>query len=70
MEADVIALCKEVDRLEKQEALDRELSKQLNAPLTGKLTVPGMDTKTGKISNEYKKGFWNVMCSKTRITTL
>ena len=27
MEADVVALGKEIDRLEKQEALDRELSK-------------------------------------------
>lgn len=35
MEADVVALGKEIDRLVKQEALDRELSKPLNTPLTG-----------------------------------
>lgn len=64
MEADVVALGKEIDRLEKQEALDRELSKPLNAPLTVKPAVPGMDTKTGKASDEYKKAFWNVMRSK------
>lgn len=64
MEADVVALGKEIERLEKQEALDRELSKPLNAPLTVKPAVPGMDTKTGKSSDEYKKAFWNVMRSK------
>lgn len=64
MENDVVALGKEIDRLEKQEALDRELSKPLNAPLTAKPAVPGMDTKTGKASDEYKKAFWNVMRSK------
>ena len=64
MEADVVALGKEIDRLEKQEALDRELSKPLNSPLTVKPAVPGMDTKTGKASDEYKKAFWNVMRSK------
>lgn len=64
MESDVVALGKEIDRLEKQEALDRELSKPLNAPLTIKPAVPGMDTKTGKASDEYKKAFWNVMRSK------
>ena len=61
MEADVVALGKEIDRLEKQEALDRELSKPLNTPLTGKPAVPGMDTKTGKASDEYRKAFWNAM---------
>ena len=64
MESDVVALGKEIDRLEKQEALDRELSKPLNTPLTVKPAVPGMDTKTGKASDEYKKAFWNVMRSK------
>ena len=64
MENDVVALGKEIDRLENQEALDRELSKPLNAPLTTKPAVPGMDTKTGKASDEYKKAFWNVMRSK------
>ena len=64
MENDVVALGKEIDRLEKQEALDRELSKPLNAPLTTKPAVPGMETKTGKASDEYKKAFWNVMRSK------
>jgi len=67
MEADVVALGKEIDRLEKQEALDRELSKPLNTPLTGKPAVPGMETKAGmstsgpRSTDEYRKAFWNAM---------
>ena len=64
MEADVVALGKEIERLEKQEAIDRELSKPLNTPLTAKPAVPGADAKTGRASDEYKKAFWNVMRSK------
>jgi len=61
MEADVVALGNEIDRLEKQEALDRELSKPLNMPLTGKPSVPGMETQKGRASEEYRKAFWNAM---------
>lgn len=61
MEADVVALGREIDRLEKQETLDRELSKPLNMPLTGKPTFPGMETRNGRASDEYRKAFWNAM---------
>ncbi|WP_027107899.1 phage major capsid protein [Lacticigenium naphthae] len=64
MEADVVALGKEIDRLEKQEALDRELSKPLNTPLTGKPIFQGVESKGGRASAEYQKAFWNAM--KTR----
>lgn len=64
METDVVSLGKEIDRLERQDALDRELSKPLNAPLTDKPNMPGMDNKKGRASDEYKKAFWNVMRSK------
>ncbi|WP_010244605.1 phage major capsid protein [Acetivibrio cellulolyticus] len=66
MEADVVALGKEIDRLEKQEALDRELSKPLNTPLTGKPAVPGMETKTGRASDEYKAGMLQALRSNFR----
>ena len=66
MEADVVALGKEIDRLERQEALDRELSKPLNAPLTEKPATPAKDNpKTGRATDEYKKSFWNALRSKT-----
>ena len=61
MEADVVALGNEIDRLEKQEALDRELSKPLNMPLTGRPNIPGMETRSGRTSDEYRKAFWNAM---------
>ena len=65
MEADVVALGNEIDRLEKQEALDRELSKPLNMPLTGRPNIPGMETKSGRSSDEYRKAFWNAMRTRS-----
>lgn len=65
MEADVVALGKEIDRLEKQEALDRELSKPLNMPLTGKPIFQGMESKGGRASAEYQKAFWNAMRTRS-----
>jgi len=65
MEADVVALGHEIDRLEKQEALDRELSKPLNMPLTGRPNIPGMETKSGRASDEYRKAFWNAMRTRS-----
>ena len=64
MEEDVVNLGKEIDRLERQEALDRELAKPLSTPITGKPVVPGTNGKTGRASDEYKAAFWNVMRSK------
>ncbi len=40
MEADVVNLGKEIDRLERQAALDAELSKPVSAPITGKPAAP------------------------------
>lgn len=65
MEADVVALGKEIDRLEKQEALDRELSKPLNTPLTGKPIFQGMESKGGRASAEYQKAFWDAMRTRS-----
>jgi HK97 family phage major capsid protein len=65
MESDVVALGKEIDRLEKQEALDRELSKPLNTPLTGKPIFQGMEAKNGRASTEYQKAFWNAMRTRS-----
>jgi HK97 family phage major capsid protein len=57
MEQDIADLGKEIARLERQEALDAELSKPLNKPLTSKpaaMTQP--EVKTGRASDEYRKG--------------
>lgn len=61
MEADVIALGKEIDRLEKQAILDAELNAPTANPLTGKPTTPNMEGKIGRASDEYRKAFWNAM---------
>jgi HK97 family phage major capsid protein len=57
MEQDIADLGKEIARLERQEALDAELSKPVNKPLTSKpaaMTQP--EVKTGRASDEYRKG--------------
>lgn len=64
MEADVVNLGKEIDRLERQAALDAELSKPLNTPITGKPASGTGEEKTGRASAEYRKSFWNAMRSK------
>ena len=67
MEQEITDLGKEIARLERQEALDAELNRPVNKPLTGK---PGgrEDTdgedKTGRASDDYRKNFWNAMRSK------
>ena len=64
MEQDVINLGKEIERLERQAAIDAELSKATSTPLTGKPGAKmGKDEteKTGRASDEYKGSFWNAM---------
>ncbi|WHE06196.1 phage major capsid protein [Thermoanaerobacterium thermosaccharolyticum] len=62
MEADVIALGKAIERLERQAAIDLELSKPLNIPITDKPTsISGNNEKTGRASDEYRQSFWNMM---------
>ena len=55
MEAEVVDLGKEIDRLERGQAIDRELAMPTAQPLTNS---PG---KSGKASDEYKTAFWNAM---------
>ena len=65
MEADITALGKEVARLERQEALDKELSKAVNEPITEKpMSAKGAE-KTGTASDEYRTSFWARMRSKS-----
>ena len=64
MEQDVMNLGKELERLERQAAIDAELSKATSTPLTGKPGAKmGKDEteKTGRASDEYKGSFWNAM---------
>ena len=63
MEADVVALGKEIDRLERQTAIDLELSKATSNPITNNPNK-GMEEKTGRASAEYRQAFWKAMRNK------
>jgi HK97 family phage major capsid protein len=55
MEAEVVDLGKEIERLARQQTIERELTAFTSQPLTN---MPG---KSGKASDEYKTAFWNAM---------
>ncbi|MCX7749169.1 MAG: phage major capsid protein [Clostridia bacterium] len=63
MEAEVFNLGKEIELLEKQQAIDLELSKPLNAPIVNKPTG-AVEEKTGRASNDYRQAFWKAMKNK------
>ncbi len=59
MEADVVNLGKEIERLERQAAIDLELSKATSTALK---TIPGAGAeKQGRASDEYAQAFWQHM---------
>lgn len=64
MEQEIADLGKEIARLERQEALEAELNKPVNKPLTSKPGNGATDkpAKTGRASDEYKnctgQAFW------------
>ena len=60
MEADVVNLGKEIERLEKQAAIDAELARPTSSPLTNLPgnAYPGAE-KTGRASDTYRKAFWD-----------
>ena len=64
MEQDIADLGKEIARLERQEALDKEMSAPTSKPLTAKPDAVKVDTKVGRASDEYAKAFWNVTRAK------
>lgn len=65
MEADIVGLGKEIDRLERQQSLDLELSKPVNTPIRNQPNVTGTEVKTGRASDEYRQSFWKAMRNKS-----
>lgn len=63
MEADVMALGEEIERLERQSVIDLQLSKATSNPITNEPTRAG-EEKSGRASAEYKRAFWNAMRDK------
>lgn len=66
MEADVVALGKEIERLQRQKEIDAEMSKATSKPITDKpqKAAPLADEKVGRASDAYKREFWNSMRKK------
>lgn len=60
MENDVVALGKEIERLERQATIDLELSRATSTPITN-APSRGAEEKTGRASAEYRKAFWTAM---------
>lgn len=68
MENEITALGNEIARMERLDAMDNQLSKPVNTPITEKPASVKTDTKTGRKSDAYKSAFWNVTRHKDRIT--
>ena len=67
MEQEIIDLGKEIQRRERQEALDAELNMPVNKPLTSS-PANAEKPKTGRASNEYKEGFGRHLRGKKPIS--
>ena len=65
MEADVVRMGKEVERLERQEVLDLEFDRPTSRPLTSAPETLNSKAKLGRASDEYKNAFWRSMRDKT-----
>ncbi|NBI72652.1 phage major capsid protein [Clostridiaceae bacterium] len=65
MEQEVVDLGKEIERLERQAAIDAELNKPVSEPITNKPNNnPDGEEKKGRATDKYKKTFWNAMRKK------
>jgi HK97 family phage major capsid protein len=60
MEADVVAMGREIERLERQASIDNELAKPTSAALTSRPGTPG-EARDGRASDEYRKDFVNLL---------
>ncbi len=60
MEADVVNLGKEIDRLERQATIDAELARPTAMPITNQPGEKnGSESKTGRAADVYNKAFWD-----------
>lgn len=68
MEQEISDLGREISRLERQEAMDAELNKPVNTPITTRPGAAKEETKTGRASDAYKDAFWNATRSRNGIS--
>lgn len=65
METDVVNLGKEIERLERQAAINAELSRPTSTPITNQPNGnPDGEEKKGRASDKYRRTFWNAMRQK------
>ena len=66
MEKDIENMSREIARMQREAAMEDELNKPTNTPLTAKPMNGGKEKeeKEGRGAEDYKKNFWNVMRSK------
>ena len=67
MEKDLNDLTNEIHRMERKDAIEAELNKPVNAPLTEKPMPATADTKVGRASDDYKDDFGRVLRGKRAI---
>lgn len=60
MEADIVSLGKEIDILERQAEMEKQLNAPVNTPVREK-PDNGAGIKTGRASDAYKNAFWKLM---------
>lgn len=63
MEDEVVNLGKEIERLERQEMMDREFSTAISKPLASR-PEKMKEEKTGRASDNYRTAFWGAMRNK------
>ena len=66
MEKEIEDMSREISRMQKEAAMEEELNKPVNTPITSKPMNSGSEKaeKKGRASDEYKGNFWDAMRSK------
>lgn len=70
MEQEITDLGKEISRMERLEALDAQMKKPVNQPLTGKPMSGRTIERIGRTSDEYRTSFWDMMRSKAPLPSV
>lgn len=67
MEKEIEDMSREISRMQKEAAMEEELNKPVNTPITTKpmQAKEGAPEKKGRATDEYKANFWDAMRSKT-----
>ena len=66
MEADVVALGKDIERMERQAAIDAELAKPTAEPIVNTPTATAPKDKLGRASDDYRKAMLTALRSNFR----